>query len=537
MFRRLALVMMVIVFVCGVSNTEAKNKKEEKVVKNVIILIPDGMSVTHTTVARWYNGGAPLAIDEIACGLVRTFNADSPIADSAPAGTSYATGHKSHTGYVGVMPDVADMFGMKPTDADANNQPLANILEAARLMGKSTGLIATSEIPHATPADFSAHFNSRKDYDAIVEQQIYNNIDVVFGGGYKFLLPENRKDKENMIDVLKSRGYSVIRTRDEMMPLTSAKVWGLFAPADMAYDFDRPSSEPSLTEMTVKAIELLSKNNNGFFLMVEGSKIDWASHANDPIGVISDVLAFDKAVKAALEFAKKDGNTVVIVCSDHGNGGMSMGNTTTSTTYDKTPLKDFIAPLKKATLTGEGIEKLVAEKKISVYQAMADYYGYNDFDEKDLAALKNAKKGELNYVVGPMISKLANIGWTTNGHTGEEVVLYAYHPNNQRLTGVVDNTQIGRYMAEVFNTDLDLLTKNLFMQAKKAFESVGATMTVDMSDKNNPILVAEKNGKKVLFPVQKDIAIIDGKTIQLKSLVVFNGKDYYIPQDALALLK
>lgn len=534
MSKRLLVVVLVFVTLGMVFTVEAK---KDKPVKNIIILIPDGMSLPQTSIARWYNDGAPLAMDEIACGLVRTFNADSPIADSAPAGTAFATGHKSHTGYVGVMPDVADMYGMTSNDADKNNQPLTTILEAARLLGKSTGLIATSEISHATPADFSAHFNSRKSYDNILEQQVYNNIDVVFGGGYTFLLPENRKDKEDLTQVLRSRGYSLIRTRSELLNFKTGKVWGMFAEKDMAYDFDRPENEPSIEEMTKKAIELLSQNNKGFFLMVEGSKIDWAAHANDPIGIISDVLAFDKAVKAALDFAKKDKNTIVIVVSDHGNGGMSMGDYATSTTYDKEPLKKFITPLKKAKLTGEGIERLVAEKNIPLYTSIADYYGYNDFDEKDLSALKKAKKGELNYVVGPMISKMANIGWTTNGHTGEEVVLYVYHPTGNRPTGVIDNTRIGTYMAEMFGTNLDDLTKTLYIPAKTAFESVGATMTLDTSDKENPVIVAQKGSKKVMFPIQKDIAVVDGKTVQLKSLTVFNGKDYYISQEAANLLK
>ena len=134
----------------------------------------------------------------------------------------------------------------------------------------------------------------------------------------------------------------------------------------MSYELDREKltpTEPSLENMTEKALNLLSKNNKGFFLMVEGSKIDWASHANDPVGVISDVLAFDKAVEKAIEFAKKDGNTVVIVAADHGNGGLTIGNRDTSKNYDKLPLSAFIDPLKKASLTGEGLEtKLNADR-------------------------------------------------------------------------------------------------------------------------------------------------------------------------------
>lgn len=338
----------------AVSSTIAQNNPQAK---NIIMMIPDGQSVSDTTLARWYKGGTPLAVDEMMCGLVRTYSSDAAIADSAPSGTVYATGFKSHTGFVGVLPDENIMPGMKPlADAD-KRRPVASILEAAQMLGKGTGLIATSKIMHATPADFSAHDPSRKNYDNLSEQEVYQNIDVVLGSGEYYLTPEGRKDGENLASELKNMGYDYITTPDEMRNTNSTKIWGMFAPKDLSYEIDRDSSkQPSLAEMTKKAIDTLSKNENGFFLLVEGSKVDWASHANDPIGIISDTLAYDEAVKAALDFAKKDGNTVVISVTDHGNGGMTIGNKATDNNYDKQPLDAFIAPLKKASRTGEGVE-------------------------------------------------------------------------------------------------------------------------------------------------------------------------------------
>ena len=147
-------------------------------------------------------------------------------------------------------------------------------------------------------------------YNEIAEQMVYQNLDVVFGGGKKYLLPESedgtRVDGENLVDVLKEKGYDFIETRDELIAQKKSKVWGMFASNDMSYEMDRETlhpEQPSLAEMTAKAIELLSQNKKGFFLFVEGSKIDWASHANDPIGVISDMLAYDDAVRVTLEFA------------------------------------------------------------------------------------------------------------------------------------------------------------------------------------------------------------------------------------------
>lgn len=513
---------------------DAKNPKP---VKNVIILIPDGTGITHMTLARWYNGGAPLAMDEIICGLVRTYSSDAAIADSAPSGSSYATGYKSQTGNIAVMPQVATLYGLSPSDTDAMNQPLATVLEGARLSGRSVGLVATCHFPHATPADFSAHHYSRGAIEYIVEQQVYGMLDVVFAGGYNYLLPEKRKDKEDMRLILQNNGYSIIQTRKEMLSLNRSKVWGLFAPAALAYDFDRPGNEPSLQEMTKKALELLSKNTKGFFLMIEGSKIDWASHANDPIGVISDFLAFDAAVKTALEFAKKDGNTVVIVVPDHSNGGMSIGDTGSNGKYDELPLSAYIDPLKIATRTAEGVEQLSFEKNIPLQDAVKTYYGLTDLTDKEKESIQNAKRGSLPYIIGPMLSKRTFIGWTTNGHTGEEVFFGAYHPQGDRPTGVIQNTDIAKYMATVLELDLNKLTQTLYQPAEKTLRERGADVSVDLSDEHNPVLVAKKGTRELRLPANKNIMLVDGKTITLRSVIVHNGKGFFIPKEVLNYIK
>ncbi len=170
----------------------------EKPARNVILLIPDGMSVDGVTLTRWYLGGGALNLDEMASGMVRTHSADAPIADSAPAGTAMATGHKSHTGYVGVLPDENSMPGLAPIAPEDQKKPVASILEAAQLAGKAVGLVATSEIMHATPADFSAHDPSRKNYDAISEQQVFQELDVVLGAGSKYFSAENRQDGDDL---------------------------------------------------------------------------------------------------------------------------------------------------------------------------------------------------------------------------------------------------------------------------------------------------------------------------------------------------
>ena len=155
--------------------------------------------------------------------------------------------------------------------------------------------------------------------------------------------------------------------------------------------------------MTQKAIDILSKDPDGFFLMVEGSKVDWAAHANDPIALISDIDAFDRAVEAALEFAKKDDQTMIIGLTDHGNGGVTIGNHATTSSYSKDPVEKFIAPLKKAKLTGEGLESKLNADRSNIKEVMSGYFGIDDLTPEEEAEIKGAKAGNVNYAVGPMI--------------------------------------------------------------------------------------------------------------------------------------
>ncbi len=507
-------------------------------VQNVILLISDGMSPDAMTLSRWYQGGQALAMDEIACGLVRTYSADAAIADSAPAGTAFATGYKSHTGYVGVLPDVATMPGLGEISTSDKRKPVASILEAAKMAGKSTGLVATCEIMHATPADFAAHYPDRKNYDILSKQMIYNNIDVVLGGGYKYLEPDGRKDKQDLIKVIKEMGYDYVTTPQELNQTNASQIWGSFASTALKYDMDHnPQEELGLAEMTSKAITTLSRNQKGFFLMVEGSKIDWAAHANDPVGVISDVLAFDKAVKIALDFAKKDGHTAVIAVSDHCTGGISIGDVGTTKTYDKEPLSTFIAPLKQARLTGEGIEYLLNADRSNIAEVMKKYMNIDNLTEEEIASIKNAKATEVNYAVGPIISKRAHIGWTTGGHTGGEVILYAYAPDNSRPTGVIDNTDIAKYMERAMGLDLAETSRELFVPARSAFEKEGATVEWDAADAQNPVVVVSKGDIQLRFPVNTDIVYVNSALKHMDSLTVYNGIQTYVSEEALSLLK
>lgn len=528
--RILALVMVIALTLTSFSvNVMA----EETEIKNVILLVPDGMSIDAVTLARWYQGGELLAMDEIITGLVRTYNADSPIADSAPAGTAMATGYKSHTGYVGVLPDVADMYGQTAVEEDLKQAPIASLVEAAQLSGKATGLIATSEVMHATPADFASHYPSRKAYDILSQQMVYNDVDVVFGGG-SYFMDEGRKDGKNMMSVLKEEGYDVLTTKEEFAAYSGQKVWGLFAPKALPYDMDNDGSTPTLSEMTQKAMDILSKDQDGFFLMVEGSKIDWAAHANDPVGLVGDILAFDKAVEAALDFAKKRQDTLVVVASDHGTGGVSFGNASLSKGYDKEPLKSFIDPLMAAKMTGEGVSAMLNEDRSNVVEVMATYYGITDLTEEEIKAIVDSTS--IQYTVGPILSKRAYIGWTTNGHTGQEVALGIYSPNNDFMSGVVDNTDIARYIADQLGLSLENATKELFVPVRTAFEAKGASVKWNNDDVKDIYIEVTKGSDVLKLYINTNTAVLNNQEIELEGLIVFNGQKTYCPMDAVNMI-
>lgn len=520
----------------GLSSTNEKveAKKDSQQAKNVIVLVMDGVSSTTTTLARWYKG-EPLAMDEILTGGVRTYSAESAITDSAPAGTALATGNKSNDKFVGVLPEKVNSPGVDPSLADNPYKPVANVLEGAKLSGKSTGIISTSEIQHATPAAFSSHAAHRSDYDNIAEQQVYQDMDVVLGGGKKSLLAENRKDGENLVEVIEDNGYDLVETRDELLNSKSSKLWGSFAPSALAYDLDRAQTnpnEPTLAEMTNKAISTLSKDKEGFFLFVEGSKPDWAAHANDPIGMISDTLAFDAAVKEALDFAKKDKNTMVIAVSDHGNSGISIGNQNTSGSYPSTPVSAYIDPLKKAEMTLEGALKQLKPDNSNVLEVAA-LYGIDNPTQEETKAIQEST--DLGKTLVQLLGNRANLGFTTGGHTGEDLFLYSYGPG--KPVGLVENTDIAHTVAKTLGFELDKLDNQVFVDAEVAFNEIGAEVEVNSSDSNNPVLVVTKGKTEVEIPANKNILIMNGKEFDLNTVTVQSNGKFYVSKEAIQLVK
>jgi len=285
-----------------VKSTTQKNKHD---VKNVILMIGDGMGLANVSAAMIVSE-TPLNI--LRCtvtGLQMTSSADNYITDSGAAGTALATGHKTRNGAIGV-------------DTAGNN--LKSILEIAEGNGLATGLVATSSITNATPAAFIAHQLSRYNYEGIAKDFLKTDIDVFIGGGLNNFA--RRKDNINLLDSLRARGYEIDTTLAMILQSNATKLAGFTAPNDNP--FRLKGRDDMLPESSAKAIDILKNNKKGFFLMIEGSQIDWAGHSNIADTLIDETLDFDKAVGTAIDFAEKDGHTLVVVTADHETGGVTI---------------------------------------------------------------------------------------------------------------------------------------------------------------------------------------------------------------------
>jgi alkaline phosphatase len=444
----------------------------------------------------------------------------------------------------------AGLAGNFSLPASMVNKPVASVLEGARLKGMATGVVVTSTTSHATPAGYTSHWYARSNEGIIMEQQAYAGLDVLMGGGGKHMTTA-RTDGENLLDTLRARGYRVVSRRDSLLALadTTPKVWAHFNQDAMGPDYDRTlpayQTEPSISEMTDKAIKLLAANakgqSKGFFLMVEGSQVDWASHANDPVGLMSEYLAFDAAVQKAVDYANSAGNTLVLVFSDHDNGGLSLGSTKTDATYSSLPYDSvFTANFKRASLTGVGmaLQMGATPDNAAVIAAMNTYYGITDLTQTEIDSIKaNCNTAELQYHIGPMLSKRCAIGWTTTGHAGQDVPLY-YHGTADNF-GLLENTDLAHICAKAMGFTLNAVNDSLFQEASALFTG-NTSFTVDTTGVNSSrgALTVVLGGRTGVFPFNKNEAFINGVKQQMNGLTVYsykNGK-VYLPKMALPLL-
>ncbi|MEN2767969.1 alkaline phosphatase [Ornithinibacillus xuwenensis] len=423
------------------SNLEVEARSDQQNqgrIKNVIFLIGDGMGPTYNTAYRYYKDDKSTpymektAFDKYLVGMQETYPWDDQenITDSAAAATAMSSGIKTYNNAIAV---------------DVNKQEVETVLEKAKEKGKSTGLVSTSQVTHATPASFGAHDESRHNYNDIADDyfdELINGehkIDVILGGGTSYF---ERSDR-NLAEEFQEDGFSYVTTKEQLLNDDNEQVVGLFAPVGLNYAIDRPEEQPSLAEMTESALDRLSKDNDGFFLMVEGSEIDWAGHDNDIVGAMSEMEDFEEAFEAAIEFAKNDKQTLVITTADHSTGGFAMGiageyrwDPTSLLAAERTP--DFMA---SEIANGGEVEEVLSE------------YINLELTQEEIQSVQEATAtndvGQIDNAIERIFDVRSGTGWTTGGHDGVDVNVYAYGPQANEFFGLHDNHEVGQKVIDI----------------------------------------------------------------------------------------
>ncbi|MBN1501598.1 MAG: alkaline phosphatase [Spirochaetes bacterium] len=468
------------------AGTASRNSYAGNKAKYVFLFIGDGMGLPQVSAAEIYSGAGKNSkypdgsrvlsfTDFPSQGLTTTHDASSFITDSASAGTAIACGYKTLNGVISMDVDKKIKY--------------ESISKKAKKNGMKVGIISSVSIDHATPATFYSNQPSRKNMYEISLELADSGFDYFAGGSVDD--PDGKKSKMqnkpgNVFSYAKKKGYKIINSKKDFVKLNkkSGKVWVVTEqPADaasMLYEIDRKNGVSSLADFTKKGIEVLD-NENGFFMMVEGGKIDWACHANDGMSAIRDTFAFSEAVQHAVDFAKKHpAETLIVVTGDHECGGMTIGFA--GTQYDT-----FFNKLNSQKVSfakfDEDFSKMKAKSNLtfdSVMPLITKYFGLKtgkggDMDltgyEMDLLktafaeSLKDAKSRTndensaiiygsyepLTVTITHILNRKAGIGWTTYSHTGVPVPTYAYGTGNEIFNGFYDNTDIYGKMAAVMN--------------------------------------------------------------------------------------
>jgi alkaline phosphatase len=428
--------------------------------QNVILMIGDGMGFAQVKAYRYYADDPstpliePLPFDQYLVGAVATDSilmncgagGAAPcvrdpygITDSASAASAYASGQDTVIGRLGLS---------------ESGEVQESISDIARRQGRSVGMVVTSQVTHATPAAFVAHVKDRAQYSDIADQLFDNQWDkaplasVLLGGGTADL---QRKDRDLVAEFTQA-GYTYVSNRDELLQADASKLLGLFAPWGLARAWDRNSSVPSLSDMTRAAIKTLEKNPQGFFLMIEGSQIDWAAHADDVAGVISEMGDFSAAIEVALEFAAQQGDTLVVITADHETGGMSLGRDDIYH-WDPRPLRGMKrtpAAMTEEYLAGDEPLSTVVARSVAFTLTAEEQALLDSYPREVPVTPAYGMDGLAAYMgINEMLSKRTVTGWSSLGHTGVDVPLYAVGPGSENFRGLLQNEEVGQMLQAV----------------------------------------------------------------------------------------
>lgn len=425
--------------------------------KNIIILFADGTGTAHVEITRLYNRhihNAGLTITDVimrqgSLGLMTSHAVEALVTDSAAAGSAMFTGVKTTIGTISMTPD---------------GKPVRTVAEAARAAGKRVGIVTTATVYDATPAAFSVHAKSRREYQAIVDQYLQLGLDVILGGGRDFFLPAGtgegkRTDGKDIIAAFRGEGYAYVATLPELKAAAAKKLLGLFAWEDMAFEIDRdPAVEPSIRDMTEAALRTLAQGSpNGFVVLLETENTDTAGHRNDIAALIHAVREFDAAVQVAFDFYRRaPDDTLLIVTGDHETGGLSVTYAQAEVTSSGS--KRFHAapePLKLVsgiTLSLEKAHESLGKKPdpAALDALLQKHFPGFTLDADLREAILGQKMLERNCTyptpcaLGRMISRQTGIYWGTSGHSAQPVFVAAVGPGSERFRGYMDNTEFGK---------------------------------------------------------------------------------------------
>lgn len=426
--------------------------------KNIIILFADGVASTQFEMARYaarHLRNQPFTITDTVfkegtLGLLTSHAHEAIATDSAAAGSAMSTGVKTTIGTIAMTPD---------------GKPVRTVMEAAKAKGKRIGLVTTATVYDATPAAFSVHAKSRRESQAIVDQYLALEPDVILGGGSDYFLPTGtpggkRKDGQDVIGAFRAKGYQVAQKTQELRAATGPRLLGLFAEEDMGHEIDRVAEkEPSMAEMAEAAIRVLSRESpNGFVLLLETENTDTAGHRNDIAALIRDLWVFDGAVKLALEFQRKaPAETLIIVTGDHETGGLGP-------TYALKDLSDrssrnrfYAGPahldmINRITMSIEKAAETLGKKPTAeaLDKLVAEHFPGFRLDPDLREAILKQELLERNFTyptqsaLARMVSRQTGFYWGTSGHTAQPVVVGALGPGAERFKGYLDNTDFGK---------------------------------------------------------------------------------------------
>ncbi len=431
------------------------NGFSNKKAKNIIFLISDGMSTGTLHMANLHSertfGKSSHWISlykerRAVRALMDTQSANSIVTDSAAASSSFGGGFRVNNGALNVGPDGKEHLP---------------VWQKFKKKGKKAGVVTSVTVTHATPAGFCVIAKNRGSEQEIADQYLETGLDVIMGGGDEHFSAETRHDRKDMYAAFKAKGYQVVKSRNELMLAESSRpTLGIFCPGGIPYAIDRENdadlkqNTPNLAEMSKKAIDILSQNPEGFVLQIEGGKVDWAAHANDIAGLLYDQLAFDEAVKVAIDFAEKDKNTLVIMTTDHGNanpgtisGGKASAGFDSLRGYKKTN-EWLLNQITRETSLNQIKELIHATHGISATEEeikrMKAYY-----DE-----IVRGEDGLYNYrrvpfkLYSEIQQKYNSIGWISMSHSSDHVEVAAFGPGSELLKPYCLNTDLHYLMLE-----------------------------------------------------------------------------------------